>query len=96
MREPVAEADGVRERVGEAMVLLVPAEIEAEAEAEAAAELARDEMLAIAELAEARTLERAAEAEERAEAALETAADPPVNPNWPEKLLVEPRRTSIA
>ena len=81
------EGDPVREteRVAEVTVLLVPADGEMEADAAADAEEmaaeAADEALAATELAEARMLERAALALERT---LETAADPPVRPNWPE------------
>lgn len=73
------EAVALLERVAEAMVELPPDE--AEAEAEAAAEV----MLATTDEAEARMLETAADAEEAAaEAADETAADPPLRPKRPE------------
>ena len=92
VRDGVAEPEALRERVAEEMVLLVPAEADGEAETL----VAREVTLAATELAE----ERAEAALDRAEAALERALekepDPPVRPNWPEKLLVDPRRISRA
>lgn len=83
---PEAEAEAERERVGEATVLLVPAE--GLTVAEAAALEARELTLARAEEAEARTLETAAEADDRAAEAEARAEDkepePPEMENWPE------------
>jgi hypothetical protein len=84
----VPEAE--RERVGEATVELRPAE--GMMEAEAAAVEALELKLARTEETEARALEAAAEADETAaeaeataeETTEETAAEPPVRPNWPE------------
>ena len=80
------EAEAVRERVAEEMVLLAPAEGKIEAEA-ATLEMAAEADEAAEEAAE-RALETAAEADERADeaeaTAEETALDPPVRGNWPE------------
>ena len=78
--EGLAEGETERERVGETMVLLVPAEGMTEAEALEAAEV----VLAAAEEAEARTLETAEEtAAEAEDIAEENEPDPPERENGP-------------